>query len=410
MKRKSISIIIVFFVSFIGVSAETYQFQAVNEYSYYKYTEVKDGRIISSTKKTIEKGSILSFSKMGYFFCPGFSDDEFACCINAVDGLYPMSGLAPVDTENTLPFRIITHGRNKILRKAIPLYLLNVLYSGNAKNIDYYEEDISLDYSYIDKNNPSKNGNPYYLLPSYQQTILEYGTDEKCKFSELFKDNYYYPIVSNVGIRLPSEDYIIFKNIRKISDDIYQCTGIGQKQCQSAVNSLSIWSSHIDDTPEGKSEKFKLTIDGDYLSIDNETTNTHIMTLVYVDKSVIDQVCSLLDSNNCNLKNVNWPRHKDGSCDYIGNKKLAVPVFTVLRTVTNLRLRVAEQTSSAVITTMNQGTDVIILKKGNSDIIDGITGTWVKIKVLSGGKDKDGYVLPEGTVGWCFGGYLNPKQ
>ena len=43
---------------------------------------------------------------------------------------------------------------------------------------------------------------------------------------------------------------------------------------------------------------------------------------------------------------------------------------------------------------------------GKEDNIDNINRFWVEIEILSGGKDKNGEKIPEGTKGQCFGGYL----
>ena len=72
----------------------------------------------------------------------------------------------------------------------------------------------------------------------------------------------------------------------------------------------------------------------------------------------------------------------------------------------NLRLRSEEATTSRVITTMQKGTKVKILKLGKAETIDGITSNWVQVEVLSGSKDKDGKALKAGIIGWCYGGYL----
>ena len=72
----------------------------------------------------------------------------------------------------------------------------------------------------------------------------------------------------------------------------------------------------------------------------------------------------------------------------------------------NLRLRKEEATGSAIITTMQKGTKVKILKLGKPETIDGINSNWVQVEVLAGAKDKDGNALKAGTIGWCYGGYL----
>ncbi len=83
-----------------------------------------------------------------------------------------------------------------------------------------------------------------------------------------------------------------------------------------------------------------------------------------------------------------------------------VAVNKILKASDNLRLRKEEATSSAIITTMQKGTKVKILKLGKAETIDGITSNWVQVEVLSGSKDKDGKALKAGIIGWCYGGYL----
>ena len=72
----------------------------------------------------------------------------------------------------------------------------------------------------------------------------------------------------------------------------------------------------------------------------------------------------------------------------------------------NLRLRLEEAADSKVITTMQKGTKVKILKLGKAEVIDSINSNWVQVEVLKGGLDKDGNPIKTGTVGWCYGGYL----
>lgn len=72
----------------------------------------------------------------------------------------------------------------------------------------------------------------------------------------------------------------------------------------------------------------------------------------------------------------------------------------------NLRLRSEEETSSQIITTMAKGTKVKVLKLGKSEIIDNIPSNWVQIEILKEAKDKDGNPIKVGTIGWCYGGYL----
>ena len=72
----------------------------------------------------------------------------------------------------------------------------------------------------------------------------------------------------------------------------------------------------------------------------------------------------------------------------------------------NLKLRSGEAITTSVLAILSAGTKVKILTLGKQATIDGITSNWVQVEVQTGAKDRDGKAIVEGTVGWCFGGYL----
>ena len=72
----------------------------------------------------------------------------------------------------------------------------------------------------------------------------------------------------------------------------------------------------------------------------------------------------------------------------------------------NLKLRSGKHTSTQVLAVMQAGAKVRILELGREETIDGIPSNWVKVEVQQGAKDRDGKPIKGGTVGWCFGGYL----
>ena len=72
----------------------------------------------------------------------------------------------------------------------------------------------------------------------------------------------------------------------------------------------------------------------------------------------------------------------------------------------NLKLRSGEDTSTQVLAVMSAGAKVRILELGKAETIDGIPSNWVKVEVQQGAKDRDGKPIKGGTVGWCFGGFL----
>jgi hypothetical protein len=74
--------------------------------------------------------------------------------------------------------------------------------------------------------------------------------------------------------------------------------------------------------------------------------------------------------------------------DTITNEKIFIP------TIPNLRLRDQEKTGN-VIRLLKENEKLKIVEMGQDDEINGIKGSWVKIKSLDGNEE-----------GWCFNGYL----
>lgn len=137
-----------------------------------------------------------------------------------------------------------------------------------------------------------------------------------------------------------------------------------------------------------------LQFDGDYLDVILAKNNKKLATAIAVNKEFIDQYRYLIAYNTCDLSNITWPRHADGSSDFDDKIVLRQKVDSVYRTTDNLRLRSAEDTTSDILTTLEKGTRVIVKELGKQQTIDGITANWVQVK------------LEDGTEGWCFGGYL----
>ncbi len=71
----------------------------------------------------------------------------------------------------------------------------------------------------------------------------------------------------------------------------------------------------------------------------------------------------------------------------------------------SLRLRKSESTDSEIIATMIIGTEVEIMETGKAETIGDVSGNWVKIQVVNDVTDLKGNAM-QGTVGWCFDGYL----
>ena len=165
--------------------------------------------------------------------------------------------------------------------------------------------------------------------------------------------------------------------------------------------------------------KLIIKFDGDYVSLYVDNLNNLIQTFVKIDTTTKEAIEKLITNNSLDLSKVTWPRHADGSCDYDGSKKTAgvtqatksssstnVALNKTMTVKENLKLRSGEATSTQVLTVMSAGTKVKILELGKAETIDGISSNWVKVEVQSGAKDRDGKPIKAGTVGWCYGGYL----
>ena len=147
--------------------------------------------------------------------------------------------------------------------------------------------------------------------------------------------------------------------------------------------------------------------DGEYLYIYLEDGKTLYATYCAYDESEEEALQEAIRTNEFDMTKITFPRHADGTCDYesgggVPGKKIVNGVY---RAQDNLRLRVNENTSGEIITTMKAGTYMIILSSGKEETIDGITDNWVEVELQTGARNLEGDVIT-GTVGWCFGGYL----
>ena len=155
--------------------------------------------------------------------------------------------------------------------------------------------------------------------------------------------------------------------------------------------------------------KIFLTLDGDYMKmyIDEVSEENLFQILVRTTPEACDQIEKWIKGESDDLSKVVMPRFSSVKKE----SSPAAPAVNISpnKTMTvseNLRLRSEEATTSDILTVLQAGTRVKILEVGKAETIDGISSNWVKVKVQSGGKDRDGKTITKGTVGWCFGGYL----
>ena len=232
----------------------------------------------------------------------------------------------------------------------------------------------------------------------------KYNTDVMTSNYDIEEFWYQYTIkpqlVSDKGLRLGSAyglDNFFIKNIKKVNDyEYYFDTFIEKEPGARLVNPV------FEEYSDGDNIKLRLKKKGDYLElyIGNELKPRE--TYCYVDNDFRKAIDIFIRYNTCFTKNLTWPRHADGTCVYDTN---AIPNKPMIVSE-NLKLRSGENTYTQVLTVMEAGTRVEILELGKFEVIDDIGNYWMKVEVQAGSKDRDGKPIREGTVGWCFGGYL----
>ena len=276
-------------------------------------------------------------------------------------------------------------------------FYCDVLESGNRNTIHEYSD------IYVDREFPD----PDYGVVKYKWYDLEMfsmdSIDIRIDDSTNEIDEEFFSI-SFHGLFI--ENFAINKNI-----EIQFKESVDNDEFNDSFSSLK-WEL----VRKNKVNTFYFRFDGDYLYIylNGETDKDLFATFVNMNDKTFSEFKNLIANNKCDLSNITWPRHADGTCDYedvSSIKTVSTPSTNVEKNKTmtvseNLKLRSGEATSTQVLTVMQAGTKVKILELGKPETIDGINSNWVKVEVLSGAKDRDGRAIRAGTVGWCYGGYL----
>ena len=367
-----------------SITKEKYIYYEEIVYNFNELSKELQGELIGKDK--------LVFYKLGSPFSEHYlsvknDDNYFLHTITVNDKNGDLFHVLIDDLERT--------GVDKDLHKSIngvwiPAYYFDVLKAGNKKKLLSYES---------------------FWETDWKTSIGEQWEDEYFPLHLIISDNYFYISSYATGYRF----YLITSDI---SNNGIQCYTLEKNIDTGRIDSKKEILRYFDG--ENETAIF-FERDGDYINLYNDSNrNEMIESFVFVSNYdfIKENIKMILKGNKCDLSKVIWPKHADGSCDYDGSKKTAAvqtakatpstnDAQNKTMTVTeNLKLRSAEATTSEVITVMSAGTKVKILEVGKAETIDGISSNWVKVKVQSGGKDRDGKTITKGTVGWCFGGYL----
>ena len=155
------------------------------------------------------------------------------------DGWISIKNLRIKDCDQMLPDSIISIEEIGISKKFIPSYFLEVLKNKDASIIKKY------DYQ--------------YYMYDYAEPYIGLG----------LQADWFYPVISNIGIRFHNSESFLFNKIEKIAEDKFRCTGYGapgftRVYTGKLLHSDPTWNSYFD---SGKYESLIIHIDGDYISI-----------------------------------------------------------------------------------------------------------------------------------------------
>ena len=232
------------------------------------------------------------------------------------------------------------------------------------------------------------------------EDLLNYsGEFDIVTFRDHSEDNTVYPI------RLYLWHYGFNCNVTKLNPDLYELQIEDVRISQSKYESRLADGHDMRFARDAAEPEYSL-----YFQFDGEYLYIYLEEYCAYDEAEFQALTEAFETNEFDLSRFTFPVHADGSCEYdkakaetIKTAKIEGGVYCVTE---NLRLRETEDTSSAIITTMQAGTLVQILSTGKEETIDGITDNWVEAEVQFGGRNKDGIRITYGTTGWCFGGYL----
>ena len=250
-----------------------------------------------------------------------------------------------------------------------------------------------------------------YMIPSYYYDVLKARNYEKIFEYEPYwlisDDNTYdwtdhfnpcYLTLTNTyGVIVYKDKSVSFliTNVTRTAENLYR---------------IKIYVNEKHKSYEGYDPRFYdganiyLKYDGDYVDVYINSFNDKIDTFVISSYNVREALRYTTYEYYDEIKDITWPRHADGSCDY--ETAVRLQSGKRYRASDNLRLRSSGSTAGKPVVTIGKGTQVKVIAVGAEQTIDGITSNWVQVEVQAGAKDRDGKPIAAGTRGWCFGGYL----
>lgn len=367
---------------------------------FFGYTEEYNIKAISGNQsKEILNGELVSLKKAESFIIIdsscyiGFNENNIPYLITDTDRQLCIDDIYHKDSDN-FDKSLISNGSKQDKLLYLPEYFLEALYYKDFTKIDNY------------------NAIHPQIPHSYYKYITDYLRHEAGNF----------PIISNLMIGFMSGEQLVVKKIKKVNNSKYNCECIysysGGFDLENPYHTL-FYPLLLDYFEINDAVTIEISIDNDYLILKDKKRNKVIIKLFKANQTIIDECINLYDGKQINIKNITWPRHADGACDYDDNSKspktavsttsttpTASTNVTVNKTMSvteNLKLRSGEATTTSVLTVMSTGTKVKILELGKAENIDGIDSNWVKVEVQKGAKDRDGKEIKAAQSGGVMG-------
>ena len=138
------------------------------------------------------------------------------------DGWISIKNLRIKDCDQMLPDSIISIEEIGISKKFVPSYFLEVLKNKDASIIKKY------DYQYELEN----------MVPDMQDSAERY-------IAWGLQEDWFYPVISNIGIKFHNRDSFLFNKIEKIAEDKFRCTGYGTPDFGRMDINEDIWDSYF---------------------------------------------------------------------------------------------------------------------------------------------------------------------
>ena len=367
--------------------------------NYYKFSEKKYITVVA-TNCYDEQGNIIDVIKENKIFSSSklaYVVDEtkhpyhiFKYLVDNGIGWISTEALALVNSE-CFSHLIINTAEESNFRRWVPIWYNDLISKENK--LEHYSE-------YYKR---FKNSEEYSMVQLHNVLIQNaflffYTTDDFSTFS-----------INK--IKKESNVYVVFCEIEKCDQMDFNNDYFGES------------FANLPDLTENRNCTFLIEQNGNRLRLYNGENYKLIIELMQSDKawndSMIEYINSDYKNKPSNLTPIEeklehpWSNPKTGLYEKSFESKSSVSKASTNvapnKTMTvreNLKLRSGEDTSTQVLAVMSAGTKVRILELGKAETIDGIPSNWVKVEVQQGAKDRDGKPIKGGTVGWCFGGYL----